>query len=219
MGCRMRRVKCDIINKNASMGIGGMIIFIAMVLVAGIAASVLIQTSTELEMQSLKTGSDTIEEVSSGVRVESIEGYNTSGKISKMAVEISTRAGSPDIDLGQAVVELSDSSAKYIMRYGNSLTDISDVNGDLFGGATWPTSSTSFNVIVFQDADSSCTQDNPVINFGDHSVIAINTTAVFTTGVNPSTDVFGLVVPEIGAPGIIGFKTPSSFSDTVMELQ
>ena len=144
----MKKIKWNITDRNASMGIGGMIVFIAMVFVAGVAASVLIQTSTELEMQALDTGAETIDEVSSGVKVESIEGYNISGKVAKMAVEISTRAGSPDIDLGQAVVELSDSSAKYIIRYGNSLTEISDVNGDLFGGATWPTSSTSFNIVV-----------------------------------------------------------------------
>jgi flagellin FlaB len=43
-----------------SIGIGAMIVFIAMVLVAGIAASVLIQTSNRLEMQAMKTGQDTI---------------------------------------------------------------------------------------------------------------------------------------------------------------
>lgn len=203
----------------ASIGIGAMIIFIAMVFVAGIAASVLVQTSTQLEMQALETGYDTVEEVSSGIRVDGIEGYNISGSITKMAVEISARAGSPDIDIGQAVLEISDSSTKHIVRYGNTLTSIDSLSGDLFDGASWPTSDSEFYVVVFQDADDSCSQDNPVINFGDHVVVAVNTTAVFTTGISPSTDVFGLVVPEIGAAGIIGFKSPSSFADTVMELQ
>jgi len=70
-------------DKIASIGIGAMIVFIAMVLVAGIAASVLVQTSSRLEMQALKTGHETISEVASGIKVESVDGYNTSGRINK----------------------------------------------------------------------------------------------------------------------------------------
>jgi flagellin FlaB len=68
------------------------------------------------------------------------------------------------------------------------------------------------------DADESCTGNNPVINFGDHVVMAINTNGVFS-GLPPRSDVQGLVICEEGAPGIIGFTTPSSYSDAVVELQ
>ena len=207
-------------NKEVgSIGIGAMIVFIAMVLVAGIAASVLIQTSTRLEMQALKTGTETIAEVATGVLVEGIEGHNTSGSIDKIALELMPRAGSFDVDMSQIVVELSNSSAKVILRYSDNLLNITEVDGDLFAAAGFTgTTVTKFSIIVLQDADGSCTEETPIINFGDHVVLAIDTTSVFG-GLAPRVDVFGQVIPEEGAPGIVGFKTPSSYTETVMELQ
>jgi len=203
-----------------SIGIGAMIVFIAMVLVAGIAASVLISTSSRLEMQALRTGQETIAEVGSGIKVEGVEGYNLSGAITKLAVEVAPRAGSPDVDLGQAVVEISDSTAKYVLRYGGATCDDADINGDLFGVTNFGDAD-DFDIIVLQDADSSCVSATPVINFGDHVVIAIDADGIFTTnsGISPRTDVSGMVVVEEGSPGIIGFSTPSSYSEAVMELQ
>jgi len=217
----MRKILArNVDGEFGAIGIGAMIVFIAMVLVAGIAASVLISTSSRLEMQALKTGHETIAEVGSGVKVESVEGYNSSGAITKLAVEVAPRAGSPDVDLGQAVVEISDSSAKYILRYGSDACDDADVNGSVFG-VTHFGDATTFDLIVLQDADVSCVSATPVINFGDHVIVAIDADGIFTTnsGIAPRTDVAGMVIVEEGSPGIIGFTTPSSYSETVMELQ
>jgi flagellin FlaB len=45
-----------VVSRNASIGIGTMVIFIAMVLVAGIAASVIIQTMNSMEQQAMRAG-------------------------------------------------------------------------------------------------------------------------------------------------------------------
>ena len=47
-----------------------------MILVAGIAASVFIQTMNSLEQQALLTGQETLKDVSSGLRVTHVSGYN-----------------------------------------------------------------------------------------------------------------------------------------------
>ena len=154
-------------NEFAAIGIGTLIVFIAMVLVAGIAASVLVSTSATLEMQALKTGQQTTIDVASGINVLGVEGYNNSGQINRMIIELMTRPGSPEIDLSQTVVEISDSSAKYILEYQSSnFTDSNNTNGNLFSPGFYPTSSptTEFGVIVLQDADDSCSANNPVIN-------------------------------------------------------
>ena len=216
-----RKTKYLTNRKNmAAIGIGAMIVFIAMVLVAGIAASVLVQTSTRLEMQALKTGQETIAEVSSGITVEGVEGYNASGKITKLAVEIRPKAGAPDIDLEQAIVEISDSTNKYVLTYGSTYVNSSGINGSLASNGGWGSTNT-FGITVLQDADESCTSTTPVINDGDHVILGINTGSVFTdnSGLLPRTDVSGLVICEEGAAGILGFTTPSSYIDTWMELQ
>jgi len=215
----LEKIKRKLRNRDdAAMGIGAMIIFIAMVLVAGIAASVLVQTSTSLEMQALRTAQGTTDEVASGLHVEAVEGNATTSAINKMAIEIRPRAGSPDIDLSETVIEISDSSEKHILRHsGNTAQQSTSVDGAIFnctyGGAA------TFEVIILQDADDSVYTDN-VINFGDHVALAIDTDLVFS-GVSPRTDISGLVICEEGAPGIIGFTTPSSYTGAqqIIELQ
>lgn len=207
-------------NKDfGAIGIGAMIVFIASVLVAGIAASVLIQTSTTLETQVLKTGSQTTYAIASGILLEGAEGYNASGDgaISLLAFEIRPRAGSPDVDLRTTIIEISDSSNKYILEYDSTaFTLANSTDADIFA-CTFPAApTTDYGVIVLQDEDGSCTADNPVLNFGDHVVLAVGD--VFS-GLGPRQDVFGYIIPEEGSPGIIAFRTPESYFESVIEVQ
>jgi len=211
--CRVLRQK-DV----GAMGVGAMIIFIAMVVVAGIAAAVIIQTSSKLETQALKTGRETLAVVASGIKILGIDGHNTSGAIDQMAIYLSVLSGAPDFDIGQAVIELSNSEYKYLLRYGGALTNTSSVGGDIFGVSDFGTDDT-FAVIVLQDADGSLSDANPVLNYGDHVALAIDVDLVFGASIPPRTDVFGLVIPEEGAYSTIGFTTPASITTEVVELQ
>jgi flagellin FlaB len=206
-------------NDIGDVGIGALIVFIAMVLVAGIAASVLIQTSTSLQTQVLETGSDTTYAIASGILLEGVEGYNASGdgSISRLAFEVRPRAGSPDVDLRTTIVEISDSVNKYVLEFDSAAFTLQDnVDGDIFN-CTFPASATTnYGVIVLQDEDGSCTADSPVLNFGDHIVLAIGN--VFS-GLQPRQDVFGYILPEQGSPGVIAFRTPESFFEAVIDLQ
>jgi archaeal flagellin FlaB len=206
-------------NEIGSIGIGAMIVFIAMVLVAGIAASVLIQTSTKLEAQAMKSGQETIAEVSTGIAVEEIEGHKSGTTLNYMVISVRPRAGSSDVDLSETVIELSDSSTKNLLTYNSgTFTDTSGINGDIFAAGNFIASAVQFGLIVLEDADGSCTNTNPVINRGDHVLITIDVSTAFG-GLATRTDVFGLVIPEEGSPGVITFTTPAAYPDTVIELQ
>jgi flagellin FlaB len=199
------------------MGIGAMIVFIAMVLVAGIAASVLIQTANRLEIQAMQTGQQTTEEVATGIEVEDITGEKGAVTIDSVAITVSSRSGSKDIDLSNIVVELSDSTNKYILAYDSALWfGAPDTNG-VFATAAFGGTALQFGVIVLEDADGSCVAANPVINRGDHVLLTLNASACFG-GLAERTDIWGMVIPETGAPGVFAFRTPASYPDTVYDL-
>jgi len=221
----MRDVVRKLKHKDVgSIGIGAMIVFIAMVLVAGIAASVLIQTSTKLETQAMRSGQETIEEVSSGINIEAIGGhYSVSADyIDLIIIEVTPRAGSSSMDLSETIIEISDSETKNFLTYDSinagSFTDTEFIDGEIFSYQNFTNSSTEFSVIVFEDADSSCSQANPVINRGDHVGLGINVSQCFG-GLANRKDIFGSVFSEQGAPGVITFTTPSSYSAEVINLQ
>ena len=217
-----------LIERKASIGIGAMIIFVAMVLVAGIAASIFIQTSSRLEHQSLRSGQETIKEVSGGLAVFDIEGKKNTD-LQYLAVTVRTRAGSPDIDLNETLVIISDGTQKCVLAYdgwNNSFHYNSSVDSDtgrIFTTGGWANlSDEEFGVIVLEDADSSCTATAPIINGGDKVIIMINCGAgngCFTAEIAERKDVYGKIMPEQGSPGIISFTTPSVYSDSVFDLQ
>ena len=108
-------------NTFAAVGIGTMIIFIAMILIAGIAASVMLQTMDSLQSQAMKTGSESIDEISSGVKVTHVSGYQLNGKIDQLAVMIKTISGSADVDLSTAIIQISNNEKQVYCTYNQSM--------------------------------------------------------------------------------------------------
>lgn len=205
-------------SKEASIGVGSLIIFISMILVAGVVASVLIQTMNGLQQQALKTGQETIADVSNGLKITHISGYSNSSKITDIAVFVSTTAGSDSIDLSNSFISLSDSSTRVILNYEKNCFSSSVSNGLFQTIDSSNISNSSFGLIILRDIDGSCNSDNPVINNNDLVAVMINTTACFS-GVDNNVEVQGYVIPEQGMRGVISFDTPSSFTDTIIELQ
>ena len=162
-----------------AIGIGAMIVFIAMVLVAGIAASVLVQTSTSLESQAMKTGSETIDEVATGLAVFDICGKVNSSDIGYLAITVKPRAGAADIDLNETVLLITDGSTKALLTY-QGYTDqwmynsTLEPGGRVFDTTNWGNCTNElFGIIVLEDADGSCGRITPVINKGDKVILTL----------------------------------------------
>ena len=137
--------KTMIQDRRAQVGIGTLIIFIAMVLVAAVAAAVLIQTSGVLQQKAQTTGKEATKEVSSNIDVESIEGWRSgmnasasdddtfSTTVDRLDVRASLKVGSEPVDLNQVVVTITDGTGTNDLRYiegtlNTNATNVTDGN-------------------------------------------------------------------------------------------
>jgi len=186
-------------RERAQVGIGTLIIFIAMILVAAIAAAVLINTAGSLQQKAQATGKEAISEVSSNLQVESIVGYRDDAKndtsLETLYLKLTLAPGSEPVDLSQVVITVSD---------GETTEDL-----------TWNSSTAgadSFTAEKIRDADGSfnVAGNSPVLTSGDLVEVEINATAV-GLDLETRTKVTVKLSPEAGAPVIVEFTTPSSF--------
>lgn len=189
-----------------------------MILVAGIAASVMIQTMNSLQQQAMQTAEETVGDVSSGLKVTQVSGYGNGSKITQLAIFLTPSAASRDIDLTYAYISLSDTNNQVILTYDSNCFS-SSVSSGLFGTLNASNlTSTTYGVMVVRDVDSSCSFSTPVINNDDLVVLLINTSKCFS-GISKRTEVYGRVIPEKGMSGMIGFTTPGAYVSTIIELQ
>ena len=203
---------------NADIGIGSLIIFIAMILIAGISASVMIQTMNSLQQQAVKTSQETIRDISSGIKVTHVSGYVTNSKITQLAIFIGPTAASEAIDLSKTVLTISDSTNKVVLNYTSWCFSASASNGLFRTLNASSLTASRYGILVIRDADGSVGASNPILNDEDMVVILLNTTACFS-GIGPNLEVTGEIYPEYGISGRIGFTTPGSLISTIVDLQ
>ena len=68
-------------NKKAEMGVGTLIIFIALLLVAAVAAGVLIQTAGSLQQKALSTGTQATGQIATNAQVIDVSAVDGTGTL------------------------------------------------------------------------------------------------------------------------------------------
>ena len=100
-------------------GIGTLIIFIAIVLVAAIAASVLLGTAGSLQQKALTTGKQTQQEVSSGIEVISVTATDGSdGIVENFEMLVKLSAGSDPLSMNDTTITFDTKNSSQTMTRG-----------------------------------------------------------------------------------------------------
>lgn len=205
-------------DTRAQVGIGTLIIFIAMVLVAAVAAAVLIQTSGVLQQKAQSTGKQATQEVSSNLMVKGVEGVRAkdsavvmSSTVDLLKLKVGLNVGSAPVDVNQVVVSITDgTTANNLVYAGNNKSYASTGADDGFMAGFTESASTNlvtlltgvtnvssefnnadhyYTVEKIRDEDASFSQSNPVMNTGDLITLYIATTS--STAVSSTYDYVG----------------------------
>ena len=113
-------------TKKGNMGMGTLIIFIAMIIVAAIAASVLISTTTSLQNKALETGTATKQEVGTSLTVLQVFGTDgTTGELQNLTATVKLKSGSDPIRFSDLLISLGLDNASEDYTYQGNLSNYS----------------------------------------------------------------------------------------------
>ena len=166
-------------------GIGVLILFIALVLVAAIASGVILDTAGFLQNRASDTGTDSTNQVSNQVQVLAVTGdvaSDAADGIDALRVNVFKSPGAADIDLDGATIQ-------YVAPDGSAVLTLDSANTTADNG------SAAYDVSAYRDTDGSA----PVLNAEDDRFeILINLTD--STGTAPDTAMTNLVASESATP-------------------
>ncbi|WP_135825952.1 archaellin/type IV pilin N-terminal domain-containing protein [Halorussus ruber] len=182
------------LTDRGQVGIGTLIVFIAMVLVAAIAAGVLINTAGFLQTKSEQTGEESSAQVSNRVQVVSAFGeVGNDEKVTEISLTVMRGSGSDDINLSAATIEwIGPEKAKTLVH-------------DMDGGGT---EDNEFTVSPIKDSDSS----EPVLNTQDDRFEITMDATKISSALDEGEEVKLKLTTQYGAVTLYRANVPQSLS-------
>ncbi|MGM5488133.1 MAG: archaellin/type IV pilin N-terminal domain-containing protein [Nanobdellota archaeon] len=188
-------------NKSAEMGIGTLIIFIALLLVAAVAAGVLIQTSGSLQEKALTTGDQAKSQIATNAKVVEVSATDgRQGGLRYFTQIVKLAPGSESMKLDQTIVTFNTFDKTATLQYVNGTSE----NNCSTGYCT--INSTGNYTVEYLQTGSNHVPGN--LQRGD--VIKIYYEA--PKNVTESEEVRINLIPKIGTPTLTKFVTPEVIS-------
>jgi len=181
-------------DDRGQVGIGTLIVFIAMVLVAAIAAGVLINTAGFLQSSAEETGQQSSDQVTNRLQVVSSVGEDINGDtVDTVRITVKQAPGANNIDLSTTTLQFVHSSGSTDLTYP-------DTGG--YQDAS-PGNANDFSVTDVQDEDNSISgDDNVVLNDpSDRAQIILDTSSITSSGFGERSATTGRLPRRTGSSG------------------
>ncbi|GGN20667.1 archaellin/type IV pilin N-terminal domain-containing protein [Halarchaeum nitratireducens] len=183
---------------RGQVGIGTLIIFIALVLVAAVAAGVLVTTADQLQTRASDTGTDAQAQVSNQIDVVSATGEDTNDDDALDTVTLVAKKspGSKAIDLSEATIQYTSANTSATLSYGSSGADDTTFTTNQVGGG--PTTVLS--------------------NTSERVEIEISTSALETNGLDEGSSASLDIVDQSGATTTYGVNVPDVLTGSYVKV-
>jgi flagellin-like protein len=166
-------------DDRGQVGIGTLIVFIAMVLVAAIAAGVLINTAGFLQTKSEQTGEQSSNQVTNRLEPVSKSGVVNSEQVETVEFVVSKSPGAADMNVSGSTVEVigPDGTDRFALNGGNnivSFTALQDEDGSLTTGA-YILNDPKDRLVLSFDMTASDWDNADSLQPGEEATVRINT--------------------------------------------
>ncbi|MFU8867500.1 archaellin/type IV pilin N-terminal domain-containing protein [Natronococcus sp.] len=186
-------------NDRGQVGIGTLIVFIAMVLVAAIAAGVLINTAGSLQSQASDTGTETQQAVAN--QIEVVHAYGDTGgddTVDELHFVVKKSAGSDVIDMESMTLQYTSETTSETLEYAGTADAAGEFGTTALADTDDPTALTDTSDRIEISIDIGTNVDGETLEAGDSATIEL--------------------IDQSGAQFSYGVTVPATFDGTVVEV-
>ncbi|MFP4567454.1 MAG: archaellin/type IV pilin N-terminal domain-containing protein [Candidatus Woesearchaeota archaeon] len=180
-------------NKKGEVAMGTLIIFIAMILIAAVAAAVLISSIGSIQSKALETGSATRQEIGTNINTVEIYGFKDGDDATMTNFSMVTRlaAGSDPVRLGDLLLTVGTES--FTDEYTYNSTNLS--------------AGTTFNASYLLKGANN---QNGYIVKGD----VVRLDFILSDTIGEDATMRFTMIPKIGTPAVVFASTPTTIANS-----